>query len=79
MLLQTLAAIAGVGVLVAPALPSALALLTRKPAPSAPTYEQAILRLADVRSRLVATKTLGDDQKKAIDVLTLALVDGSDL
>ena len=52
MLLQTLAAIAGVGVLVAPALPNALALLARKPAPSAPTYEQAILRLADVRSRL---------------------------
>ncbi len=77
MLLQTLAAVAGVGVLVAPALPKILSLLPAKPA--GVTYEQSILRLAEVRGRLVATKMLGDDQRKAIDVLTLALVDGSDL
>jgi hypothetical protein len=79
MLLQTLAAVAGVGVLVAPALPRILSLLTARPAPAGVTYEQSILRLAEVRGRLVATKMLGDDQRKAIDVLTLALVDGSDL
>jgi hypothetical protein len=78
MLLQTLAAVAGVGVLAAPAIPKLLAMLPSRPS-AGPTYEQAILRLADVRSRLIATKTLGDDQRKAIDVLTLALVDGSDL
>jgi hypothetical protein len=74
--LQILAALGGAGVLVAPALPKVLSLLPGKSA--GVTYEQAILRLADVRSRLVATKALGDDQRKAIDVLTLALVDGSD-
>jgi hypothetical protein len=31
-----------------------------------------------VRLRLRATGTLDDDRKKAIDVLTLGLVDGSD-
>jgi hypothetical protein len=76
MVLQTLAALAAAGVLVAPAVPKILSWL---PAPAGVTYEQAILRLAEVRSRLIATKALGDDQRKAIDVLTLALVDGSDL
>ena len=41
-------------------------------------YETAIHDLAVVRARLAATGTLGDDVKKAIDVLTLALVAGSD-
>jgi hypothetical protein len=31
-----------------------------------------------VRLRLLGTAKLGDEQKKAIDTLTLALVDGSD-
>ena len=76
--LQFLAALCGVALLLLPAIPGILSLFA--PGRSrTPTYEQAILRLADVRSRLAATKTLGDDQKKAIDVLTLALVDGSDL
>jgi hypothetical protein len=79
MVLQTLAALAAAGVLVAPAVPKILSWLPAKPAPAGVTYEQAILRLAEVRSRLIATKALGDDQRKAIDVLTLALVDGSDL
>jgi hypothetical protein len=43
-----------------------------------PDYQTAILNLASVRLRLRATDCLGEDQKKAIDVLTLALVDGSD-
>jgi hypothetical protein len=72
--LQIVAGVAGLAVLALPALPGIMAWLT----PKAPSYEQAILRLADVRSRLVATQALGDDQRKAIDVLTLALVDGSD-
>jgi hypothetical protein len=44
----------------------------------ASTYRDAIVYLAFVRNRLVVTGALGDDQKRAIDVLTLALVDGSD-
>lgn len=44
----------------------------------APNYQSAIANLAAVRLRLLRTDCLGDDQKKAIDVLTLALVDGSD-
>jgi len=43
-----------------------------------PSYKQAIDNLASVRLRLRATDCLHDDQKAAIDVLTLALVDGSD-
>jgi hypothetical protein len=45
---------------------------------SSPDYKTAILNLAAVRLRLRSTDCLGEDQKKAIDVLTLALVDGSD-
>lgn len=56
-----------------------------KPAPSpvpevqeTPTYAAAIADLANVRARLKATDALKDEQLKAIDVLTLALVAGSD-
>lgn len=45
------------------------------------SYEEAIRNLALVRSRLNATKLLGDEkspQRSAIDTLTLALVAGSD-
>jgi hypothetical protein len=45
------------------------------------SYEDAIRNLALVRSRLNATKLLGEDkspQRAAIDTLTLALVAGSD-
>jgi hypothetical protein len=45
---------------------------------SAPDYQEAMANLAAVRTRLRLTDCLGEDQKKAIDVLTLALVDGSD-
>ncbi len=44
----------------------------------APSYQDAIAHLATVRLRLLGTEKLGDEQKKAIDTLTLALVDGSD-
>lgn len=43
-----------------------------------PTYKEAISALASVRLRLRSTNCLDDDRKKAIDVLTLGLVDGSD-
>lgn len=44
----------------------------------APSYQSAIANLATVRLRLRLTERLGDEQKKAVDALTLALVDGSD-
>lgn len=44
----------------------------------APSYVQAIGDLAGVRSRLKDTDCLQEAQMKAIDVLTLALVAGSD-
>lgn len=49
------------------------------PAPApAVSFQAAIGDLAEVRRRLVATGTLADDQARAIDCLTLALVAGSD-
>lgn len=44
----------------------------------APSYQSAIADLASVRLRLVHTGTLSPDAAKAIDVLTLSLVSGSD-
>lgn len=44
----------------------------------APSYSSAIGSLASVRARLKATECLKDAELKAIDVLTLALVAGSD-
>lgn len=89
--LQGLAAMAAVVVAVGPQLRKAaeyVASLFRAdpnvPAPKpldeavAPSYRDAIGNLAAVRLRLKATGKLDDDQKQAIDVLTLALVDGSD-
>lgn len=48
------------------------------PSQKAPSYRDSIFFLSEVRRRLLATETLDDSRKKAIDVLTLALVDGSD-
>ena len=42
------------------------------------TFESAVHNLALVRSRLLTTTLLAEEQRKAIDVLTLALVAGSD-
>lgn len=76
---QYLAAIGGLAVVAWPFLPAAgswlAGRLTGRPSVD---YRQAILHLAEVRSRLRSTDALGEDQKRAIDVLTLALVDGSD-
>lgn len=43
-----------------------------------PAYQLSIMALTLVRQRLIATDSLADDQKKAIDTLTLSLVAGSD-
>ena len=49
------------------------------PAPMrGPSYKDSIAALASVRLRLRETQCLDDERKKAIDVLTLGLVDGSD-
>lgn len=57
--------------------PSPLAPVT-PPLPERVTFESAVHNLALVRSRLLSTALLAEEQKKAIDVLTLALVAGSD-
>ena len=79
---QYIAAVAGVAVLLWPHLPAiwtwATTQIPLEDEPQAASYKDAIVYLAHVRNRLVVTGTLGDDQKRAIDVLTLALVDGSD-
>jgi hypothetical protein len=71
---QWVAGAVGVAIMAATALPVIRRLLT----PATPTYKAAINNLAAVRTRLRETGHLSDDQRKAIDVLTLALVDGSD-
>lgn len=79
---QYIAAAVGLAVLLWPHLPDLWAWATTqlpleedRPQTS---YRDAIVYLAYVRNRLIVTGTLADDQKRAIDVLTLALVDGSD-
>lgn len=47
-------------------------------ASAGPSFNEAVAHLAHVRARLLATESLGNDQKKAIETLTLALVAGSD-
>lgn len=49
-----------------------------RPATIGPNFTDAVEHLAKVRSRLLVTDALGEEQKKAIEVLTLALVAGSD-
>lgn len=83
---QIIAAAIGLGIFALPLLPAAARFFfdwLEPPAPvpvdfAAPNYRDAIWNLAQVRFRLRVTDSLNDDQKKAIDVLTLALVDGSD-
>lgn len=43
-----------------------------------PTYQQAMLDLAGVRTRLIETSTLSKDASEAVETLTLALLAGSD-
>jgi hypothetical protein len=42
------------------------------------TYEDAIRALSHVRGRLLATESLAEKERAAVDALTLALVNGSD-
>ena len=49
-----------------------------EPQPRGVTYEAAIRALSQCRTRLVATETLGEKERAAIDTLTLALVNGSE-
>jgi hypothetical protein len=46
--------------------------------PVGPNYQAAMQSLASVRLRLVRTKTLSKESSAAIEVLTLALIEGSD-
>lgn len=85
---QIVAGVVGLGIFALPILPHVARFvfdLFEPPVPVkpldevvAPHYRDAIWHLAQVRFRLRATDALNDDEKKAIDVLTLALVDGSD-
>lgn len=50
----------------------------QKTTPAGPSYPDAIEDLAGVRTRLKVTGCLNDAELKAVDVLTLALVAGSD-
>lgn len=78
---QVASSAAAVAIVAWPWLQSAVMRLKATRAPAARRtagYEEAIHNLAVVRSRLVATSLLGEEQKKAIDTLTLALVAGSD-
>lgn len=64
-----------------PAIKSAAGVVPSLPCQSGKSgvsYQDAMENMAVVRSRLVKTDSLGEEQKKAIDVLTLALVSGSD-
>lgn len=72
-MIQYLAVAAALGICLWPMLPS-----LARAVKTGPSYRSAILDLSQVRARLLATGALGDDQKRAIDILTLALVDGSD-
>jgi len=59
-----------------PSLPSLPTVV--KPSAVHPTYAEVMADLQNVRLRLIRTGCFADDQRAAIDVLTLALVDGSD-
>lgn len=61
----------------APSLPSVPVPAIPQPLKT-PSYRSAIESLASVRSRLIATETLDDKAKEAINELTLCLVAGSD-
>lgn len=90
---QVIAGLLGIAVLAKPHIGEAYLWATglwqglRKPEPPlpkpheeavAPSYSKAIDDLACVRTRLKVTGCLKDEQLKAIDTLTLALVAGSD-
>lgn len=59
-------------------LPSLVPTPPTPPSPKVPTFLEATSALADVRRRLLAGELLGDAERKAIDVLQLALTAGSE-
>lgn len=75
--IQGIAAAAAVAVAAAPHLRQVVSWLSIK-GDVKPEYQASVASLASVRLRLKATDRLGDEQRAAINVLTLALVDGSD-
>lgn len=90
---QIIAGVIGLAVLAKPNLGTAVTWAAslwqglRKPEPplptppeeaAAPSYSRAMEDLASVRTRLKATECLKEEQSKAVNVLTLALVAGSD-
>lgn len=79
---QILASATAAAIVLWPAITALVSwLATAKPAGESavrPLYGEAMSDLQNVRLRLVRTGCLDQDQKNAIDVLTLALVDGSD-
>lgn len=88
-MLQAAAVVAAVAIAAWPAVAAAaqrLADAAKAPAapqkpsgkPTGPTYQRAMLDLASVRQRLLATEGMSEAVKAAIDTLTLALVGGSD-
>lgn len=87
---QIVAGVVGLAVIGWPYIPAATTRVTGlwkglvKPRPHnpveavTPSYSHALESLATVRSRLKATSRLNEAQTKAVEVLTLALVAGSD-
>jgi len=78
---QYICAAAAVVVAAWPAIKNAAGVVPPLPCQSGKSgvsYQDAMENIAVVRTRLVKTDSLGEEQKKAIDVLTLALVSGSD-
>lgn len=73
-----IAAVAGAAVVVAG--PEVVKwLVRRRPAPAARVgYQDSMLALATVRSRLASSGEIAEPAKAAIEVLTLALVETSD-
>lgn len=72
---------AAAAILFWPARKAPLPSLVPTPAPASPkvpTFLEATSALADVRRRLLAGELLGDAERKAVDVLQLALTAGSD-
>lgn len=61
-----------------PSLPQLIPTPKPTAAPKVPTFLEATSALADVRRRLLVGEMLGEDERKAIDTLQLALTAGSD-
>lgn len=69
---------AGVAVFLWPSPPSGSSAVKPAEQPRTPSYQDSLGALAIVRRRLLFTQSLSEPERKAIDALTLALVNGSD-